>query len=231
MVTVLIPAAGVGRRMARPDRPAKQFLKLGGVPLLVQTLRVFEYFPEVDAIVVAAPVTSIQEIQLDVEAYGLSKVQAIVEGGASRQESVGYALAVAPPETEIVLVHDAVRPFLSHEELADVIKTARETGVAALAVPVADTLRKSEGEHFGETISRDGLWRMLTPQAAHVDILRQAYRDFGDIEHTDEVALIQRAGMAAHLVRGSTFNFKVTTTDDWQLARALWTFWQNERGF
>lgn len=231
MVTVLIPAAGAGRRMARPDTPAKQFRQLGGAPLLIQTLRIFEYHPGVHAVVIAAPLASIQEIESDAELYGMTKISAIVEGGSTRQESVGCALAAVPRDTEIVLVHDAVRPFLSHEEVSDVLEAVQKTGVAALAVPVADTLRQATGEQFGETVSRDGLWRMQTPQAARVERLRQAHLDFGDIEHTDEVALLQRLGHSAHLVRGSTFNFKVTTPDDWQLARALWPFWQNERGF
>lgn len=231
MVTVVIPAAGAGRRMSRPDVPAKQFQHLGGAPVLIQTLRIFEYHPDVHSVVIAAPRASILEIETEIEAYGITKVGAVVEGGSSRQASVGCGLAVVPSDTDIVLVHDAVRPFLSHEELTAVIEGVQHTGVAALAIPVADTLRKVSGEQLGETVPRENLWRMQTPQAAAVELLRQAHKDFGDTEYTDEIALLQRTGQTAHLVRGSTFNFKITTPDDWNLAHVLWPFWQNERGF
>ena len=228
-VAVVIPAAGVGRRMGgAPAAPRKQFRTLGGAPVLVRTLEVFERHPDVHALVVAGPVGEAEELSAELRAYGLTKLHAVVEGGATRQESVGRGLDALPADAEIVLVHDAVRPFLPADRLRAVIDAAREHGAAALAVPMADTVRRGDAA-FGETVPRDGLWRMQTPQAFRVGLLREAHARFGDVSGTDEVELVQRLGRAVRVVEGSALTFKITTPADWALAEALWPLWEKER--
>jgi 2-C-methyl-D-erythritol 4-phosphate cytidylyltransferase len=106
-----------------------------------------------------------------------------------------------------------------------VIEAAREHGAAALAIPMADTVRRGS-EAFEETVPRDGLWRMQTPQAFRVDLLREAHERHRDVSGTDEVELVQRFGHAVRVVEGSALTFKITTPDDWALARALWPIWE-----
>ncbi|MEP0549056.1 MAG: 2-C-methyl-D-erythritol 4-phosphate cytidylyltransferase [Rhodothermales bacterium] len=222
--TVLIPAAGSGRRMGGER---KQFRTLGGAPVLVRTLEVFERHAEVGALVVVGPVGETNALRNELRDYGLTKLHAVVEGGATRQASVGRGLDALPAETEIVLVHDAVRPFLPADALSAVVEAARAHGAAALAIPVADTVRRGD-ETFGETVPRDGLWRMQTPQAFRLDLLREAHARFAGVPGTDEVELVQRLGRAVRIVEGSALTFKITTPADWTLAEALWPFWERE---
>jgi 2-C-methyl-D-erythritol 4-phosphate cytidylyltransferase len=214
--------------MEAPGRPRKQFRELGGAPLLVQTLRVLERHAAVDAIVVAGPPGEEADLEYQLRAAGLSKLQQVVAGGETRQGSVGRALAVVATSTDVVLVHDAVRPFLPAERLSAVIEAARESGAAALAIPMADTVRRGEGGTFGATVPREGLWRMQTPQAFRLDVLREAHARIGDVEGTDEVELVRRMGREVRIVEGSSLNLKVTTSDDWALAEAMWPAWSGE---
>lgn len=223
-VVVVIPAAGVGRRLGGER---KQFRTLGGAPVLVRTLEVFERHPAVHALVVAGPVGEADDLGAELHSCGLAKLHAVIEGGATRQASVGRGLAAVPADAGIVLVHDAVRPFLPVDRLSAVIGAARAHGAAALAVPMADTVRRGEAE-FGETIPRDGLWRMQTPQAFQIAILRDAHARFASIPGTDEVELVQRLGHAVRIVEGSALTFKITTPADWTLAEALWPIWEQE---
>lgn len=221
-VAVLVPAAGAGRRLGGAP---KQFRLLGSKSLLVQTLDVFESHPDVGALVVAAPASEVERLEETLRAEGLIKLADVVVGGATRQASVEAALAVVPATVEIVLVHDAVRPFVEHEQVRAVIRTVRAHGAAALAVPVADTLRQgTKGGTFGETVPRRGLYQMQTPQGFRRAWLQEAYeaarRD--GLTATDDVELVQRLGHAVQIVSGSARNFKITTPADWVLAEALW---------
>jgi len=226
-VAVVIPAAGVGRRMGEGQR--KQFRLLGGAPVLVRTLEVFERHLEIDAFVVAGPSGEVAALRDELESVGLTKLHAVVEGGATRQASVGQGLAALPTDTDLVLVHDAVRPFLPADRLNAVIDAARTHGAAALAIPMADTVRRAAGDDFGATVPREALWRMQTPQAFRTELLLAAHIRFADVSGTDEVELVQRTGYAVHIVEGSALTFKITTPDDWTLAEALWPMWERER--
>lgn len=221
-VAVVVPAAGSGSRMGGVP---KQRRRLGGAPVLVQTLRAFARHPSVGVLVVVAPAAEVADFERMLAAHGLEAT--VAPGGATRQESVGRGLEAVPEGTEVVLVHDAVRPFIAANRIAAVVDRVRGVGAAALAVPVADTLRRSEGGAFGETVPREGLWRMQTPQAARLDWLREAHaaaaRD--GFTGTDEVALLQRTGRAVALVEGDARNLKLTHPDDWAFAEALWEQW------
>jgi 2-C-methyl-D-erythritol 4-phosphate cytidylyltransferase len=226
-VAVVVPAAGSGSRMGGVP---KQLRLLGGAPVLVQTLRAFARHPAVGALVVVVPPFNLDAFRPLLAAHGVAAT--VTAGGATRQDSVGRGLAAVPQGTDLVLVHDAVRPFVAAEQIAAVVATARAGGAAALAVPVADTLRRVEGDAFGEAAERQGLWRMQTPQAARLDWLREAHeaaaRD--GFAGTDEVALLRRAGRRVRLVAGDPRNLKLTHPADWALAEALWERWVAEEG-
>jgi 2-C-methyl-D-erythritol 4-phosphate cytidylyltransferase len=181
-------------------------------------------------LIVAAAPSHVGVVAALVAAYGVTAT--VVAGGAARQASVGYGLAAVPETTELVLVHDAVRPFVTADRIADVVAAARAEGAAALAVPVADTLRGFVEGVFAERVEREGVWGLQTPQPARLDWLREAYaaaaRD--GFVGTDEVALLQHAGRPVRLVEGDVRNFKLTHRADWALARALWAYREQERG-
>lgn len=226
-VAVILPAAGSGSRMHEPGRPSKQFRTLGGEPLLIQTVRVFDRHPQVQRIVIAVPESEVGAVAEALIVASIETDWDVVAGGATRQASVGEGLravlnALADP---LVLVHDAVRPFLGRDRLDAVIEVARRTGAAALAVPVADTVRRGDGGLFTETVPRDALWRMQTPQAVRASLLAEAHERFRDVPGTDEVELVRRAGHPVSIVEGSTLNVKITRPEDWAYAEAVWPWW------
>lgn len=229
-VAVLIPAAGQGTRLGGNR---KQFRRLGGEPLLVQTLRVFERHSEIDYLLVAAPVEATGALETELRRVGLSKLLAVVAGGATRQASVRAVLAAVPADVDVVLVHDAVRPFVEAGHLSAVIKAVRTDGAAALALPVVDTMRYGTEAGFGDTVPRTGLFRMQTPQGFRRDWFEeahaQAYRQ--PVQATDDVELVQRIGRSVHIIEGSPRNIKITTPEDWELAQLLWPYWEAERAF
>lgn len=226
-VAVLVPTAGRGARMGGRR---KQYRRLGEHPLFVQTLRIFDRHPAIDEIVVAAPPEAQDELIEMLQEARLQKVQAVVEGGAARQASVRAALQAISDDIGLVLVHDAVRPFVRAEDVQAVVATAREAGAAALAVPVSDTVRRSadEGKRFGETVPREELYRMQTPQGFRRTWLEAAHEAArGDASATDDVELVQRVDYPVRIVSGDARNFKITTPGDWELAQLLWPHWKD----
>ena len=227
-VAVLIPAAGQGTRLGGNR---KQFRRLGGEPLLVQTLRVFERHSEIDYLIVAAPAEATQALEVELRRVGLSKLIAVVPGGATRQASVHAALAAVPADVGVVLVHDAVRPFVEAGHLSAVIQAVRTAGAAALALPVVDTMRYGVAACFGETVPRTGLFRVQTPQGFRRDWIEAAYAQAHrqPVQATDDVELVQRLGRPVQIIEGSPRNIKITTPEDWALAQLLWPHWEAER--
>lgn len=228
-VGVVVPAGGSGTRMAEPGAPAKQFRDLGGAPVVVQTLRAFARHPAVGPAVVVVPAGEEGETRRALAAHGAEA--AVVAGGPSRQASVARGVAALPASVGVVLVHDAVRPFVTQAVIGGVVEAARRHGAAAAAVPVADTLRLGgSGPLFGETVPRDGLWAMQTPQAARRDWLARAAANAAGFVATDEVGLLQRAGRPVWIVEGDARNVKLTRPADWRLAQALWPEWVKGEG-
>lgn len=223
-VGVVVPAGGSGSRMAEAGAPPKQFRRLGDAPVLVQTLRAFHRHPAVDVAVVVVPegeeaATRALLAEHDAEAD-------VVAGGPSRQASVANGVQALPASVRTVLVHDAVRPFVSQSVIASVVQAVLAHGAAAAALPVADTLRQGGGGPlFGATVPRDGLWAMQTPQGARRDWLVRAAANAGGHLATDEVGLLQHAGHPVWIVEGDARNTKLTRPSDWRLAEALWPDW------
>ncbi|HRK75349.1 MAG TPA: IspD/TarI family cytidylyltransferase, partial [Rhodothermales bacterium] len=170
-VSVVIPAGGRGTRMGGLR---KQYRLLGNAPLLVRTIQVFEACHEVGEVILVCPQGEERVVEAWQEEYGLFKIKKIVSGGLTRQESVQNGLQVIDEASKVVLVHDGVRPFIQPEEVSLLVQRVMADGAASLAIPVADTLRKVEGSEFADTVPRDGLFRMQTPQGFLISIFRHA---------------------------------------------------------
>lgn len=203
----------------------KQFLALGGLPLLVHALRVLEASPEIHRIIVAVPRTE-REYCLDqvVVPHGFKKVGKIVSGGEHRQDSVRHALAEVDEETEIVLVHDAVRPFLTERMVRDVIEQAAKHGAAIVAIPMRDTVKQVGADGAIErTVDRRHLWLAQTPQAFRRDWLEEAHRkaQLEGIRATDDAHLVELLGRRVAVVEGSGENIKVTRPEDMVIGEAI----------
>jgi 2-C-methyl-D-erythritol 4-phosphate cytidylyltransferase len=235
-VFVIIPAAGLGTRMASPapsrskkkPAPSKQFKELGGIPILVRTLRVFANTPAVYEIVVALRKNEIAGFRTQLEKQFpeiLSKRLQIVEGGEHRQDSVANALAkLAADPDDLVLVHDAVRPFVTPEIILHVIEAAQKHHAAIAGWPAVDTVkqveRTAEGAIIKATIPRASIVMAQTPQGFRYDILKKSFDEAvaDGFLGTDESSLIERAGLEVAVVMGSPRNIKITTPADMELA-------------
>ncbi len=227
-IVALIPAAGVGRRMGEIAEINKQYLPLGGHPALALTLKVFQESPLIDQIV---PIVREEEIDycrtFVVERYGLAKAARIVPGGPTRGDSVANGLAaVAGEEWDLIVVHDGARPLLTEKLLADVIEAAKKTGAAVAAAPVKDTIKRVDSMGLVvETLPRDELWAIHTPQAFKAEVLLEAYsraREDG-FQGTDDASLVERLGCPVAVVRSSYANLKLTTPEDVIMARSFLT--------
>jgi 2-C-methyl-D-erythritol 4-phosphate cytidylyltransferase len=234
-VFVIVPAAGLGTRMSSPTAakprkksPTKQFKELGGIPILVHTQRTFAATPAVYEIIVALRQDEIAGFRAQLEKQYpeiLNKRLQLVEGGEHRQDSVASALAntAADPE-DIVLVHDAVRPFVTPEIIAKVIESAHHHGAAIAGWPAVDTVkqveRTADGALIKATIPRASIVMAQTPQGFRYEILKKAFADAkaDGFVGTDEASLIERAGLPVVVVLGSARNIKITTPADMELA-------------
>ncbi|HTR24796.1 MAG TPA: 2-C-methyl-D-erythritol 4-phosphate cytidylyltransferase [Terriglobales bacterium] len=229
-VFVIIPAAGLGTRMAppSPSAPTKQFKELGGTPILVHTLRVFAASDKVHEIVIALRKDEIAGFRAQLEQHYpeiLKKPLQIVEGGEHRQDSVANALkALSADADDIVLVHDAVRPFISGEIIGHVIEAVEKHQAAIAGWPAVDTIkqveRTADGAIIKATIPRASVVMAQTPQGFRFDLLRKAFDDAATdgFLGTDEASLIERAGVPVAVVMGSPRNIKITTPADMELA-------------
>jgi 2-C-methyl-D-erythritol 4-phosphate cytidylyltransferase len=220
-VTAIIAAAGAGRRM-KADRP-KQLFVLHKTPILIYTIRKFDACGVIDNVIVAAPRESVDEIRSLVSAAGFSKPITVIQGGDRRQDSVSTALQHLDPDVTIVAVHDAVRPFVSVEEIEAVIEKAAQDGAAILAVPIVDTVKQVDRDLVSSTLVREHLVLAQTPQAFRIEIIREAFERAKKDEYygTDESSLVERMGRNVSVVRGADRNIKITRPTDLVLARVL----------
>jgi 2-C-methyl-D-erythritol 4-phosphate cytidylyltransferase len=197
----------------------KQDIRLGTRPLLRWTLDVLEATGEVQGIVVAVPAEDVQAWRRRLR--GCRKVRAVVAGGGKRQESVARGLAAVPSTAAWILVHDGVRPCITPELVRRVAEATRTHGAAVAALPVAETLKRGAEGWVKETIPRDGLWAIQTPQGFRAALLRDAHRRAAadGVVGTDDAALVERLGTPVRLVPGLPGNLKITRPEDLPLAR------------
>jgi 2-C-methyl-D-erythritol 4-phosphate cytidylyltransferase len=204
----------------------KQFLALGGQPLVVHALRVLQASPVIDEIILAVPQSEMDYcLSHLVTPHRFTKVTKIVPGGAERQDSVRHALEEVGDETDLVLIHDAVRPFLTERMVAEVVAAARAKGAAIVALPMKDTVKQVGADHVIErTVDRRPLWLAQTPQAFRRDWLVAAHRKAHAerVHATDDAYLVEWAGHPVSVVEGSGENIKVTRPEDLIIGEAIW---------
>ena len=222
-VTVLIPAAGMGKRMGRAV--AKQFLLLGDKPVLAHTLLAFQRSSEIDEII---PILSQEDMESClreiIEHFNITKVKTLVVGGKERQESVAHGLQKLEKDTSIVLVHDGVRPFVTQAMIRELVEHARKGECVIVGVPVKDTVKEVDGQGMvRQTLDRSRLWAIQTPQAFPSKVLKHAYEEssrhtgFG----TDDAMLVERTGGKVRVIMGNYENIKITTPEDLVLAEEI----------
>jgi 2-C-methyl-D-erythritol 4-phosphate cytidylyltransferase len=220
-ILALIPAGGIGARLGR--RTPKQFLALGRGPILAATVAHFARHPAIDAIVVAAPAAHVDRARRALRGLRGRGAVIVVPGGQTRQESVWLALQAGPGDAALVVVHDAVRPFITRGLIDAVVDAARRAGAAICALPVSETVKRVRGDEVEATIDRTGLWTVQTPQAFHADLLREAHekarRD--GVVGTDDAALVERLGHPVKVIHGLEGNLKITTPGDLRRARRI----------
>jgi 2-C-methyl-D-erythritol 4-phosphate cytidylyltransferase/2-C-methyl-D-erythritol 2,4-cyclodiphosphate synthase len=217
MVGLVVPAAGRGSRFGSLEN--KVWADLAGRTLLDRTLSAFQTHPRVDVIVLVGAAEELDRLRALAERY--DKVRAVVTGGPTRQESVGNGLAALPDDCEIVLVHDAARPCVSHALITRVIEATERYGAAIPGLPVSDTVKRVDGDGFiEETVPRDGLWTVQTPQGARLADLREAYAALGPAiaQATDEASVLEMTGYPVRMVEGEADNLKVTRPGDLERA-------------
>ena len=222
-VTVLIPAAGMGSRMGAAVN--KQYLTLADRPVLAHTLTLFDHHPAIDHICIVSPEEEIDYCRAEVvERFGFTKVRNLIPGGAERQDSVYNGLsACAAADSDIILIHDGVRPFFPSGCIEEVVTAAERTGACVVGVPVKDTIKEVAEGLIRSTPDRRRLWQAQTPQAFVFGLIRDAHeraRREG-FRGTDDASLVERMGHPVAMIEGSYRNIKITTPEDLILAEAF----------
>jgi 2-C-methyl-D-erythritol 4-phosphate cytidylyltransferase len=222
-VFVLIPAAGMGRRMKASIN--KQYLPLQDRPILAHTIALFDNHPGVDHIFVITPAEEISLCRKEVlQPFGFRKVREVVAGGAERQDSVRNGLLACPAEAgDIVLVHDGVRPLLPPATIDRILDLMCKEEACVVAVPVKDTIKQVVDGRIEGTPERRFLWQAQTPQAFRYGRLCEAYEQAArdGFRGSDDASLVERLGWPVAIVEGSYRNIKITTPEDLVLARAF----------
>ena len=210
---------------AGADKPAKQFLTVGGVPVLVHCLRAFAGLARVEEVLVAVRAAEMQRVRELVAQFNLDAKVRVVEGGENRQGSVGNALnALACGDDDIVLVHDAVRPLIDVATIERTIDAVEKHGAAIVGLPAVDTIkqveRTADGAIVTSTIPRERVVQAQTPQGARCGLMRRSFAEAeaDEFSGTDEASLLERAGVQVWVVAGSARNIKITQPGDLELA-------------
>lgn len=218
--SVIIAAAGQGKRLGAPV--PKQYLKIGGEPIIIKTLMKFQNLEAVDNIFIVAGEDYLEFCQKMVTEYGISKVKGIVRGGSQRQDSVFNALKEVEQkasDTELVLIHDAARPFVSSQIITGVLESAEKKGATVPAVPMTSSIRKlsAPGDMSGSmAVDRNEYYMVQTPQGFKKDILLRSYTAAYEDGYygTDDSSIVERAGYEVAICDGEYGNIKITTKED-----------------
>jgi 2-C-methyl-D-erythritol 4-phosphate cytidylyltransferase len=222
MISAIIVAAGKGSRMDG-DVP-KQYLTLGGIPIVSHSLLAFDACPKIDDIVLVVPQTDKDYCLKNLLApLNLQKTVHIVSGGKYRQASVFNGLMKLDNKTTTVVIHDGVRPFVRNDLLLKCIRGAEEFGACILAIPADHTLKVVDSDVVKTTLSRESVWLAQTPQAFQYNLIMQAHETAGqdDFFGTDDALLLERTGHNVKVIAGSKMNIKITTKEDLTLAQAM----------
>jgi 2-C-methyl-D-erythritol 4-phosphate cytidylyltransferase len=225
-IAAILPAAGLGTRMGA-ETP-KQFLELDGTPIVIHTVRRIASCALVTDIIVATRADVVSSLEASLRAEKFTQNVRVIRGGDSRQESVAQALQQVPEDAELVLVHDAVRPFVTTEQIVRVIEEARRCKAAILGIPAMDTVKEVKRASLPEdvaliisTIPRERVVLAQTPQVFATKLLKEAFAKAAadGVNASDEAGLIERLGQDVHVVLGSERNIKITKPADMELAK------------
>ncbi|HEX8872436.1 MAG TPA: 2-C-methyl-D-erythritol 4-phosphate cytidylyltransferase [Candidatus Acidoferrum sp.] len=225
-ITAILPAAGLGTRMGA-ETP-KQFLELDGVPIVILALRRIASCPLITEIIVATRAEEVEKLGARIRDEKFKQKVRVVKGGDTRQASVGEALKHVSKDTELVVVHDAVRPFVALEHISRVIEEARQRKAAILAIPAMDTVKEVKRASLPEdvalitvTIPRERVVLAQTPQVFETQLLKEAFAraEEDGVSASDEAGLVERLGQEVYVVHGSERNIKITKPSDMDLAR------------
>jgi 2-C-methyl-D-erythritol 4-phosphate cytidylyltransferase len=219
----IIPAGGAGKRMGAGI--AKQYLLLEGTPILIHSLKVFQSMHLIDDIFVVVPLDDMPYVKKMIDDnYDLTKVRTIIPGGKERQDSVRNGLDAVQEVHDIVVIHDAVRCFVSGKTISSVITGASKYKAATIGIPIRDTVKRISTRGWIEkTVAREGLWLTQTPQAFQTSVIKKAYETaYNDHFYgTDDAELVERLGIRVRMLQGSYDNIKITTKDDLSLGGLL----------
>jgi len=220
---VIIPAAGQGKRMG--GHVNKQLILLQGMPVIAHTLRIFQAAVNISDIILVCPPGEEEYYREEIiTRYGITKPTDIVAGGKERQDSVHFGLSAIPDDCGYVMVHDGARPLATAQLVDRVASEVKYVGAVVTGVPVKDTVKRTDPEgHITQTLRREGLWSIQTPQAFRMEVLKKAHllaRTEGFYD-TDDAALVERLGVGVRVVMGSYENIKITTPEDVIIADAI----------
>ncbi len=217
----IVVAAGKGKRMGLVDKP---FLLLEKKPLLTYGLLTLENSSFVGEVILVVEKNKISKAKELIKKYHISKVKEIVAGGKTRQGSVASGLRKMNSFSNFVLIHDGARPFLTGELIKRVILGAKRYKAAVPGLPLSDTIKKVENSSFiSSTLNRKSLWTVQTPQVFKAEIIQKAYLQ-AEKDHfwgTDSASLVERIGIPVKIIKGDPYNIKITTKDDFLLAKGL----------
>ena len=221
-VQAIIPAAGLGTRLQ--TQSSKPLVPLHGQPLIVYTLKAFEKSPHIDSVILVGHPRYLSALSKIVSTYSLRKVIQIIAGGKTRTESVGLGLKATDSDTDIVVIHDAARACVSVDLIEESIKQCQRQKAVVVGVPVKSTIKKVRQQTIRETLKRNELWEIQTPQVFKRSILVKAYdrlakdkKKFKDL--TDDASLVEKIGIPVKVSLGDYRNIKITTPEDLALAK------------
>ena len=225
--SAIVLAAGEGVRFK--SKISKSLIEVNSKPVIIYCLNTLSKHPFIRDIVVVANPGNLKDIISKIKEYQIRKIKDVVLGGRLRQHSVINGLKAINPKTELVLIHDGVRPFIDQAMVSSVIKAAKMCGAAIVGVPVKATIKEAHGSWLmahgssivKKTLRRDKLWEIQTPQVFQKELILKAYKRFGDREVTDDAALVEKLGTKVKIVMGSYFNIKITTPEDLIIAEAI----------
>jgi len=227
-VTAIILAAGKGLRLK--SKISKPLIKINAKPAIIYCLNTLNKNPYIKDIIVVANRKNLEDLRHEIKRYRIDKVRDVVLGGKVRQASVLNGLMAIDNQTDLVLIHDGVRPFINKEMVSSVIKAAKTGGAAIVGIPVKTTIksvkvskcRSVKGKFIIErTLSRNNLWEIQTPQVFKRELILKAYNKFGNTHVTDDASLVEKLGSPVKVVMGSYFNIKITTLEDLILAQVI----------
>ncbi|MCX5715719.1 MAG: 2-C-methyl-D-erythritol 4-phosphate cytidylyltransferase [Candidatus Omnitrophica bacterium] len=224
----IVASAGQGKRLRSGIR--KPYLKIKNIPILAFTLKALAASKEINSLIVVVDGRDIGKCRTLVKKYGIKKVKAVIKGGGRRPVSVRNGLKALDTDTDIVLIHDGVRPFIDTDVIDASIRVAKRFGACIVGVPVKATIKTvascqlpvaSKRFVVEKTLDRKKLWEIQTPQVFKKALILAAYKKFGNIEATDDAMLVEKMGKKVQIITGSYKNIKITTPEDLVIARAL----------